>query len=278
MGHHHRAMSDLQKHTTPEDEHLAEQERLLSDLTEQLASKETEFATSGAEFARFRAAYLRRFATLYGELDQLEAEIARLLAAEEDTPAAHAKAHEAASRAAESEEAARIAEATPGPADPDAEEPRGVDPDLKNLYRQAAKLVHPDTAGSDEERERLTRVMAAVNEAYGRGDADAIRRILDGETARPEAIAGDDIGSRLIRTLRKNAQIRARFTALVKLQDALEADPMWQLFADCREAWAAGEDPLAQDEASLRTRIASAQAQLAALVMANAMRRRSAAG
>ncbi len=32
-------MSDLQKHTTPEDEHLAKQERLLAELTDQLASK-----------------------------------------------------------------------------------------------------------------------------------------------------------------------------------------------------------------------------------------------
>ncbi len=271
-------MSDLRKHTTPEDEHLAEQERLLTELTEQLATKETEFATSGAEFARFRVAYLRRFAALYGEVDRLEAEIARLLAAEEDTPAAHAKAQEAASRAEESEEAARLADAAPRLADPDEDEPRGVDPDLKDLYRRAAKLVHPDTAGSDEERARRTKVMAAVNEAYGRGDADAISRILDGETARPEAIAGDDIGSRLIRTLRKIAQIRARFTELVQLSGALEADPMWQLFADCREAWAAGEDPLAEDEASLQIRIASAQAQLAALVLASAKRRRSAAG
>lgn len=263
-------MSDLQKHTTPEDEHLAEQERLLDELTEQLATKETEFATSGAEFARFRTAYLRRFAALYGEVDRLEAEIARLLAAEEDTPAAHAKAHDAASRAADSEEAARIADGAPGPSDPDEEAPRGVDPDLKDLYRRAAKLVHPDTAGSDDERARRTRVMAAVNEAYNLGDAVAIRRILDGEQARPEAIAGDDVGSRLIRTLRKIAQIRARFVDLVRLHEALGADPMWELFLDSRDAWASGEDPLAEDETRLRTRIASAQAQLAALVMASA--------
>ena len=49
---------------TPEDEHLAEQERLFAELAE--------FATIGAEFARFRATYLARFAPLYSELDRLE--------------------------------------------------------------------------------------------------------------------------------------------------------------------------------------------------------------
>src|SRR5450759_2649046 len=97
-------MTELAVHRTPEDDHLGDQERVLAELTEQLLTKETEFATAGAEFARFRAAYLQRFAPLYSELDRLAAEIARLLAFEDDTPTAHQRAQEAASRAAESEE------------------------------------------------------------------------------------------------------------------------------------------------------------------------------
>ena len=59
-------------------------ERLLAELSEQFISKETEFATTGAEFARFREP-ARGFAPLYRELDDLEAQIARLLALEEGT-------------------------------------------------------------------------------------------------------------------------------------------------------------------------------------------------
>lgn len=270
-------MTGLTRRQTPEEDHLAEQERLLAELTEHLVIKETEFATTGAEFARFRATYLRRFAPLYGELDKVEAEIARLLALDEDTPAAHARAQEATERAAVSEEAARIAADAGGLVDPE-EGARAVDSDLRDLYRRAAKVAHPDTASSDRERERRTRIMAAINEAYGRGDADAIQRILDGEDARPEAIEGDDIGSRLIRAVRKLAQIRARLTEIGELQAALEADNMWKLFAQCRTAWATGEDPLAEDEASVRTRIASAYAQLAALVMTSTKKRRPSGG
>jgi len=88
---------------TPEAEHLAEQERLLEELTEHLTAKEAEFAEAGSAFARFRAEYLRRFAPLYTELDRLEAEIARQIAQEEATPTAHAKAADAATRADESQ-------------------------------------------------------------------------------------------------------------------------------------------------------------------------------
>jgi hypothetical protein len=268
-------MADKRTTASPEGEHLAEQERLLADLTEQLAIRETEFATTGAEFARFRAEYLRRFAPLYRELDGLEAEIARLLAGIEGTPAARASARDAASRARESHEAAQTAEVTAANAALGREDDRAIDPALKNLFRRAAKVLHPDTAGSDEERERLTRIMISVNEAYGRGDADAIRRILDREASRPEAIAGDEVGARLIRTVRKIAQIRARFTELDMLTEALETDPMWSLFRDCREDWTVGEDPLGEDEALLKGRISSAKARLAALKVTTAEPSRS---
>jgi len=265
-------MPDLRKYTTPEDEHLAEQERLLAELTEQLATKETEFATTGTEFARFRGAYMHRFAPLYAELDRLEADIARRVALAEDTPAARANAAAAASRAEESAEAE--AEAKASPARP--EETRKLTappPDLRDLYLEAAKKMHPDLAADDEERARRTILMAALNAAYEAGDAEAIQRILDGESARPEAITGDDVASRLVRVIRKIAQIRGRFTELVRLVDALEADPLYRLFVQVREASAAGDDLLADDEADLRTRIASAQAQLAALLVAGAKRR-----
>ena len=49
VGHHCRTMAELRKHETPEEAHLAEQERLLAELADRLATKETEFATTGAE-------------------------------------------------------------------------------------------------------------------------------------------------------------------------------------------------------------------------------------
>lgn len=259
---HDGGMPNANVRRTPEEEHLDEQERLLAELTEQLATKEAEFASSGTAFARFRVSYLARFAPLYAELDRLEAEILRLVAARTppeapEAEATQAKADEAEARAEESESAAEGAEDDPGlPPEPSA--------NLKALYYQVAKAVHPDV-GEDEDRERRTRLMAAASEAYANGDEAALQRILDGEAARPEAIKGDDAGARLVRVLRRITQVRGRFTELVQLHAALEADPMWELFDTVRAARASGADPLEKTEQDLRTQIRSAKAQLAAL-------------
>jgi len=247
----------------PEEEHLAEQERLLTELTEQLATREAEFATVGVELAHFRSSYLTRFAPLYAQLDRLEAEIARLLAGrfqEGDDAAreAAARAEEAEAQASESARAASSAEAEPQPrADPS--------PEFKSLYRQVAKVVHPDLADTDGERTRRTRIMATASEAYAAGDEPALRRILDAEAARPEAVVGDDAGARLVRVLRKLAQVRNRMTELVDLHSALAADPMWTLFNTMRQAKESGDDPLSDIQEKVERQIRSARAQLAAL-------------
>ena len=117
--------------------------------------------------------------------------------------------------------------------------------------------------------------MAALNAAHAAGDPAAIERILDGEASRPEAITGDDIGSRLMRVIRKIAQVRGRFSELVELNAALRTDPLFVLFEACRTDWEAGDDALTEDEASLRQRIASAHARLAALARVQARRPRA---
>jgi len=256
----------MTRRLTPEAEHLAEQERLVAELTEQLTSKEADFAETGSAFARFRAGYLRRFAPLYAELDRLEAEIAQHIADTEPTPASQAKAAEAAVQAEESQQA--IDDQSAEPDADDGNGPATLSPELKALYRDAAKQIHPDLATDDAEKERRQPLMAALNAAYDAGDGDAIQRILDGEASRPEAITGDDIGARLMRVIRKIAQVRGRFTELVELTKALSSDPLYVLFEASRADWEASLDPLAVDEASLRERIASAHARLAALVMA----------
>ncbi len=255
-----------QARLTPEAEHLAEQERLLEQLTEQLTAKEAEFAETGSAFARFRSDYLRRFGPLYGELDRLEAEIARRVAEHEETPAAWAKANEAAARADESQQALAERSADPSPTEelPGREAPTD---EARSLYRDAAKRIHPDLAMDSDEKERRHILMAALDAAYADGDVDAMRRIIDGEDARPEAIVGDDVGARLMRAIRRIAQVRGRFSELDELTEALRSDPLFILFEECQADWSVGLDPFADDEAAIRERIANAHAVLAALAM-----------
>jgi len=49
------------------------------------------------------------------------------------------------------------------------EEPKAVpqiDPGIKGVYRKAVKLIHPDLALSEHERQRRTKLMTLVNLAY----------------------------------------------------------------------------------------------------------------
>lgn len=256
-------------HLSPEAEHLAEQERVLGELVERLAAKEADFAETGAAFARFRAEYLRRFAPIYVELDGLERRIAERLAQDDPTPAATATATAATFRAAESQRL--LEEATAGP--PDAMSPSGDEgpsDDLRSIYRDAAKRIHPDLATDDDEKARRHGLMAALNAAYGAGDIDAIQRILDGEDSRPEAIVGDGIMVELQRVIRRIRQVHGRFKELEQLEDVRRSDPLFTLFEGAREAWQEGHDALAEDEAYLRRQIRSAEARLAALLRAPA--------
>jgi hypothetical protein len=260
---HDGAVPDQTVQVYPEDELLAEQERLLADLTEQLTAREAEFTSVGAALARFSVSYLARFASLYAELDRLEAEILRIVV--QRTPRRAPEAQEAEARAKDAEARARESANTAQ----DAQQAGGLPPepstDLKALYRQVAKAVHPDLAEDEVERERRTRLMAAASQAYRDGDEAALRRILEGEAARPEAVKGIDVEAGLARVLRKLAQVRRRFAELAQLQEALEADPMWRLFSMVRDATERGDDPLEETESNLRRQIGLAQAQLTAL-------------
>jgi DnaJ-class molecular chaperone len=51
--------------------------------------------------------------------------------------------------------------------------------DLKRLYREIAKRIHPDLATDDAERAKRNQLMAEVNRAYADGDEARLRAILD---------------------------------------------------------------------------------------------------
>ncbi|OGS66713.1 MAG: hypothetical protein A3J79_00425 [Elusimicrobia bacterium RIFOXYB2_FULL_62_6] len=53
-----------------------------------------------------------------------------------------------------------------------------VKKELKDIYRKLARLYHPDRPHSKDEQEFLTGRMAAINEAFRKGDLDGLKRFL----------------------------------------------------------------------------------------------------
>lgn len=238
----------------------AELERRLSYLLDELATREAEFTSTGRDLAVFRLAYVRRFGPLYAELDRLEAEIASRILAADESAYTRERAEEAAQRARRSERLAEEARSAPPEKAPRA----AAGPELKELYRRAARALHPDLALEEGERARRTRAMAALNTAYADRDAAAMERLLAGaaDVAAPRARAGAASRSRSLK--RQIDQVLARLAELDRQLADLRGDPMFALFEIARSTMD-GSDPFADDEADLRRRIASARAQLAAL-------------
>ena len=50
--------------------------------------------------------------------------------------------------------------------------------EIKKLYRQIAMKIHPDKATEDSEKERRTKLMAELNNAYAEGNMEKLKQIL----------------------------------------------------------------------------------------------------
>jgi hypothetical protein len=173
--------------------------------------------------------------------------LAELRAEQAGTPEAKAKAGEARTQAEEAYSAAHGEAANVQPFAPS--------PDLKKLYREVAKRVHPDTAPDEADRARRGRLMKEINAAYASGDEDALRRILAGLDASPDAVQGSGIGADLIRVLRQLRQIRDRIAAIGSEIAGLSEADVAKLKVKADFAATEGRDLLAEMATSVQGRI-----------------------
>jgi len=150
---------------------------------------------------------------------------------------AQANAHAAEQQAKASAEEVGLIEAQSAP-------PPVITPELKLAYRHAAKLMHPDRATTDAERERRNILMAQVNIAYERGDLKAIQKLINDFGQDPEAIVGVDVASRLVKAIRRIAQLRRRIGEVQQAMEAMQQTEIFQLKQTIEEKEAIGGDPL----------------------------------
>jgi hypothetical protein len=239
----------------PEQQELAVRESALHSLEAELVEAEVALATLEAELEAFAATHQDALGERYILLDRLIAEEARLRAAEGD-PRARMIADAAARRAAATEDSVKE------------ERDRGngrVAPtdDIKKLYRRLARRLHPDLARDEDDRAQRERLMAEANDAYRRGDVDTLSRLASEWADRPEAVAGEDVGARLVRAIRAMATVRARLEHVVDAYETLLASPLANLQRQVADAAAHGHDLLAEMGADLDAEIADVESRLA---------------
>jgi hypothetical protein len=235
----------------PEEEELAKKKAELAQLEAELAERELGLASLHYELAAFEGRYLRIVGVLYAELDGINAQIAERIAKRATTHEARQNAARAQQQAQDSYsaaygEAAKAPEATPIP-------------DLKRLYREVAKRVHPDLTSDAADRAKREQLMAEANRAYERGDADALKRILEEYKSSPESVTGEGVAAELARVIRKITQVKNRLAQIESEMEQLVQSELNHLKLRASEAEREGRDLLSEMAANVKRQIRLAQ-------------------
>jgi hypothetical protein len=239
--------TEIIRQQTPEEAELLRKREELAGVRAELADRELELTDFRAQLKSFEGRYLRHVGVLYAELDEWGARIAELEASLNPAPAAQQHAEQARQQADEAREATHGEASQVQDFRPSA--------DLKRLFREVAKRIHPDFAKDGTDRQCRTRQMAKANEAYGRGDAEALQRILDDYQESNESVQGEGIGAELIRIIRQIHQARKNIVTLEEELNRLSNCELSQLIRDTDIAQKQGIDLLARLAATLEGKI-----------------------
>ena len=241
----------IKRRLKPEEEEILRKREELATIRATLAERELELVDFRSQLAAFEGRYLRQVGTLYAELDEWKARIAELQARLNPSAASKAQANEAREQASHAYE------------DAHGEASKAHDfapsPELKRIYREAAKRMHPDFATDAADLERRTRFMAAANHAYETGDAEALQRILDEYEDGAEAVTGEGIGAELIRIIRQISLAKTRLSAIEQELATLRNSEIALLKKQAEEREQEGRDLLAELATAVREQIERAK-------------------
>lgn len=244
---------------TPEEIELQQKEELLQQKQEILTERELALSTLQADLHSFEIEYYMKVGEKYVHLDRLQATLDKILAAK--------MPHDvnAKKRAAESDKKAQQSANDAEQFKQLKEDDKGkfhATPELKSLYRELAKLLHPDLTLDPKEKERRHKLMQQINEAYQAGDLKRLNDIWEAEKNNPENIKGDDIGSVLVRAIRKIAQVEKRILEIDSALDELRKTDLYSLFETVQKEFEKGNDWIEQMSKELESRIAFLQSQI----------------
>jgi hypothetical protein len=215
-------MSKLAHKPKPEDAELIFHRAKLAKLRAALTTREAELDHLRAQLNSFEGRYIRQVGVLYIQLDEWEDRIAQL-----NNPTLQPTEPEL--------------ERTP-----DEPEPNPAAFDLKALFREVAKRIHPDRASSPHDEQHRTHLMSQANAAFLRKDADLLQRMLHGYD--PATNTGDDLTS-AAKLQRIKTQIAHSQQDILTIEAAIETltlSEMAQLRTRTTRAALHGRDLLAE--------------------------------
>lgn len=249
-------MKNLDIRPKPEEEELERKKQELQRLEDRLIELELQLHSARAELSAFERLYLTTVGLRYAELDEIEAQIAELLARSEP---ANVEAQEAARQARTKADDSHTETAESALKETTRFSPR---PSLKSLYREVARRIHPDLAADEADRAKRQRLMAEANRAYENGDEIRLRAILEEYESSPESILGEGAGFDLVRIIRKIAQVKRRLAEIESEGQLLRTSDLAELKKKVDAEAKLGRDVLVEMASSASLRIEQRQARL----------------
>jgi len=248
---------EIQSLQTPEEEELQKKSSELKFLEETLLEKELELATLAADLQAIESRYMQIVGARFAKLDDINKQIAAKLAhqyprdqkTQQSFSEARKKARDSARTWQQYKDSSRKDSFIPTK-------------ELKELYRSIAKKIHPDLAEDEEERIKRSCVMAEVNKAYKEGDIGKLREILYNWETSPDVIVGNDIGSKLVRTIRMIVQVKRRLAEIEKEIISLKESDIYLLKVKIDMAKSEGRDLIDELSREVDMQIADAMKKL----------------
>jgi hypothetical protein len=228
----------------------------LASLELQVAAGERELAALKTGLQALQARYLSEIGALYAELNTLEAAVVEeeirvglrpppLLDDDEDV-----------------EDDTKEDGSNPPAGCGNRSAPSG---NLKKIFRDVARAIHPDRAMDDRTRYRRHSLMAEANRAYAEQDEDRLRLIMRTWEHSPEAVIGDDAEAEELRVRRRMALLGERLVEIGAELADLRASAIGRLRRRIDETTAQGWDLFAEMLREVKRDIARATARLAKL-------------
>jgi hypothetical protein len=252
----------LEWHPGPGAEELVRRRAQLQVLSRRLLDRERGLAGFRSELHAFETRYRKALGTRYARLDELAERLDETRGPVEDggpDPDPDDPAERYPGQGLPGGQNWAWGEREP---EKEPERRAVVSDDAKRLFRQLARLIHPDLAGDAPERERRTNLMVAANDAYEQGDVAALERMLADWHASPEAVTGSGATAELERTLRRIAQAEADMRRIDEELAELEASAMGWLRRRVEKAAREGWDLLAHMVRELDRQIGEAELEL----------------
>ena len=257
-------MNARHRHKLPEDNELRLKETELAALRARHAEARASLQRLRDEIASFENFYHHDLGSRIAELERIEAEISRL--------SGYAKWEQPQDQSASSQEWEEACKESAQ--DSFGEHSSSVDrhastnfeaKDIKALYREVAKTIHPDLAGTGPSKVLRHELMLKANRAYAEDDRRTLQEILRNWRRSPDQAEGGDASPDLARLTRLIARERQEIRAVNAKLEELKASYVCRFKKRVDANLALGIDLLADMVADADLDIARALKRLAAL-------------